>query len=97
MDTMRDLLVGSTGFVGGNLIKSHGFYGVCHSIDIKGFYGMKPDLCVYAGIPAAMFLANSATFSGLLIVPAAYGISFSFITDNRTRGIYFSTILPLPP
>lgn len=57
---MRDLLVGSTGFVGRNLMKSHGFYGVCHSIDIKGFYGMKPDLCVYAGIPSAMFLANSA-------------------------------------
>lgn len=68
---MRDLLVGSTGFVGGNLIKSHGFYGVCHSIDIKGFYGMKPDLCVYAGIPAAMFLANSAPERDLEIMKVA--------------------------
>lgn len=56
---MNDLLVGSTGFVGGNLIDSHQFSHVCHSSDIHEYFGSYPDLCVYAGIPAAMFLANS--------------------------------------
>ncbi len=56
---MRDLLVGSTGFVGGNLKDSHLFSAVCHSADVGNYYGMRPDLCVYAGIPSAMFLADT--------------------------------------
>lgn len=56
---MKDLLVGSTGFVGGNLLRSHSFSMKCHSSDIEKHYGSKPDLCVYAGVPAAMFLANA--------------------------------------
>ena len=55
----RDLLVGSTGFVGGNLRAKHTFTAVCHSSDIAAQYGTQPDLCVYAGVPAAMFLANA--------------------------------------
>lgn len=55
----RDLLVGSTGFVGGNLRANHTFAAVCHSSDIAAQYGTQPDLCVYAGVPAAMFLANA--------------------------------------
>lgn len=55
----RDLLVGSTGFVGGNLQAKHTFTAVCHSSDIAAQYGTQPDLCVYAGVPAAMFLANA--------------------------------------
>lgn len=55
----RDLLVGSTGFVGGNLRAKHTFAAVCHSSDIAAQYGTQPDLCVYAGVPAAMFLANA--------------------------------------
>ena len=55
----RDLLVGSTGFVGGNLRAKHTFTAVCHSSDIAAQYGTRPDLCVYAGVPAAMFLANA--------------------------------------
>ena len=55
----RDLLVGSTGFVGGNLRAKHTFAAVCHSSDIAAQYGTRPDLCVYAGVPAAMFLANA--------------------------------------
>lgn len=50
-----DLLVGSTGFVGGNLTAKHTFTAVCHSSDIAAQYGTRPDLCVYAGVPAAMF------------------------------------------
>ncbi len=55
----KDLLVGSTGFVGGNLRAKHAFAAVCHSTDIAAQYGTQPDLCVYAGVPAAMFLANA--------------------------------------
>ena len=55
----KDLLVGSTGFVGGNLAAKHTFAQACHSSDIAQSYGTKPDLCVYAGVPAAMFLANA--------------------------------------
>lgn len=55
----RDLLVGSTGFVGGNLRAKHTFAAVCHSSDVAAQYGTQPDLCVYAGVPAAMFLANA--------------------------------------
>ena len=54
-----DLLVGSTGFVGGNLMVAHDFAAVCHSKDVAAQYGTAPDLCVYAGVPAAMFLANA--------------------------------------
>ena len=48
----KDLLVGSTGFVGGNLAAKHAFAAVCHSTDIAAQFGAKPDLCVYAGVPA---------------------------------------------
>ncbi len=47
-----DLLVGSTGFVGGNLLAKHTFAAACHSSDITAQYGTRPDLCVYAGVPA---------------------------------------------
>ena len=44
----RDLLVGSTGFVGGNLRAGHECSAMCHSSDIAARYGTAPDLCVYA-------------------------------------------------
>ena len=67
----NDLLVGSTGFVGGNLISSHQFTHVCHSSDINNYFGSNPDLCVYAGVPAAMFLANSNPNADLEIMKEA--------------------------
>lgn len=67
----RDLLVGSTGFVGGNLAAAHGFSACCHSTDIAGQYGSRPDLCVYAGVPAAMFLANADPAADLAVMAAA--------------------------
>ncbi len=68
---MKDLLVGSTGFVGGNLMNSHEFAGVCHSSDIGDYFGSTPELCVYAGIPSAMFLANKDPEADLAIMRAA--------------------------
>ena len=67
----HDLLVGSTGFVGGNLLVSHRFAAACHSSDIAAQYGTHPDLCVYAGVPAAMFLANADPAADLAVMRAA--------------------------
>lgn len=68
---MKDLLVGSTGFVGGNLIQAHDFECICHSSNINCYYSSEPDLCVYAGIPSAMFLANSNPDADLNIMKQA--------------------------
>jgi len=59
MSPNPDLLVGNTGFVGGNLTAAHGFAASCHSLDVSDYFGSRPGLCVYAGVPAAMFLANN--------------------------------------
>ena len=67
----NELLVGSTGFVGGNLLASHDFSAVCHSSDIADHFGTRPDLCVYAGVPAAMFLANADPEADLAVMAAA--------------------------
>ena len=67
----KDLLVGSTGFVGGNLAAKHAFAAVCHSTDIAAQFGAKPELCVYAGVPAAMFLANADPDADLAVMAAA--------------------------
>lgn len=53
-----DILVGYTGFVGGNLVKQHKFDKVYNSQNIKDAYETKPDLLVYAGVTAAMYIAN---------------------------------------
>lgn len=55
---MRDAIVGYTGFVGSNIASSHQFTNGYHSTDITDAYGTEPDLLVYAGMPAEMFLAN---------------------------------------
>ena len=55
-----DFLVGNTGFVGSNLAAQHRFDGLFHSSNIAEAYGKKPDLLVYAGVRAEMFLANRA-------------------------------------
>ncbi len=67
----KDLLVGSTGFVGGNLLAAHEFAGSCHSSDVTRWYGSRPELCVYAGVPAAMFLANADPEADLAVMAAA--------------------------
>ena len=68
---MKDLLVGSTGFVGGNLMVSHDFSMALHSRDIREGYGTHPDLAVYAGVPAAMFLANQDPEADLAVMAQA--------------------------
>ncbi len=63
--------MGSTGFVGGNLSETHTFTASCHSSDVKDFYGFEPDVCVYAGIPSAMYLANTRPDEDLAIIKQA--------------------------
>ena len=53
-----DFLIGSTGFVGSNLAAQHAFDGRFHSTDVEEAFGKKPELLVYAALPAEMFLAN---------------------------------------
>lgn len=66
-----DYLVGSTGFVGTNLRAAHCFDGMFHSTDIEQAFGKKPDLLIYAGVPAEMFLANKNPKRDLEIVEKA--------------------------
>ena len=53
-----EFIVGYTGFVGSNLIESHVFDGMFNSKNVTDAYGKNPDLLVYSGVPAEMFLAN---------------------------------------
>lgn len=68
---MNDLLVGSTGFVGGNLKKTHAFSMECHSTNVDRFYSTEPDLCVYAGVPSSMVLSNNNPSADLSVVAEA--------------------------
>lgn len=52
------ILVGHTGFVGSNLLEAADFDACYNSKNILEAYGSKPELLVYAGVPAAKFLAN---------------------------------------
>lgn len=52
------ILVGSTGFVGSNLLNNMDFDAVYNSKNIKMSYDTNPDLLVYAGVRGTKFLAN---------------------------------------
>ena len=53
-------LVGYTGFVGSNLDAETNFEGRYNSKNISSAYDTKPELLIYAGVPAAKYLANSS-------------------------------------
>lgn len=65
------LLVGSTGFVGGALLRSHAFDMAVHSTDRERAYGAAPELCVYAGVPSAMYFANEDPAEDLRVMERA--------------------------
>lgn len=65
------VLVGSTGFVGGNLAAKGDFTALYHSTDVHNGFGQDNDLVVYAGVPAAMFLANQDPEADLAVMRAA--------------------------
>ena len=53
-----DYIVGYTGFVGSNICENHTFDGMFNTKNITDAYGKEPDLLVYSGVRAEMFLAN---------------------------------------
>jgi hypothetical protein len=63
-----DFLVGYTGFVGSNLKHSHKFDGLFNRQNIQEAYGKRPDILVYAGIPAEKYLANKSPGKDLEII-----------------------------
>ena len=67
----KEFLVGYTGFVGSNLAKEHSFTQVFNSKNIEDAYYKEPDLLVYAGVRAEMFLANNDPEGDLKIIENA--------------------------
>lgn len=53
-----EYIVGYTGFVGSNIVAKHTFDGMFNTKNITEAYGKEPDLLVYSGVRAEMFLAN---------------------------------------
>jgi len=52
-------LVGFTGFVGSNVKDHHSFDALYNSKNIETAFFTQPDLLIYSGVPAEMFLANN--------------------------------------
>lgn len=67
----KEYLVGSTGFVGSNIALKHDFSGLFNSKNIADAYGGKPDLLVYAGIPAEMYRAAQNPEEDMAIIRQA--------------------------
>lgn len=67
-----NVLVGYTGFVGSNLKQQFPFDLLCNSKNISAAYGTNPEVCVYAGVPSTMFLANRHPEEDLSVVKLAY-------------------------
>ncbi|MCL2253307.1 MAG: sugar nucleotide-binding protein [Lachnospiraceae bacterium] len=66
-----EILVGSTGFVGQNISASHEFDMLCNSKNITDAFGTNPELLVYSGVPAEMFLANKDPFADKTVIETA--------------------------
>lgn len=88
-------LVGSTGFVGGNLLASAAFDGAFHRSDVAEAYGARPDLLVYAGVTAAKFLANQDEAADFAVVRAATE-NIERIAPKRLVLISTIDVLPIP-
>jgi len=66
-----DILVGFTGFVGSNLNSQHGFERTYNSLNITEAFGTNPELCVYSGVRAEKFLANTNPEADLAVIKNA--------------------------
>jgi hypothetical protein len=64
-------IVGCTGFVGSNIASKYRFDGRFNSKNIEDAFGAKPDLLVFCGVPAEMFLAASNPAADLAVVENA--------------------------
>lgn len=63
-----DIIVGYTGFVGSNIAAEHRFDYFFNSKNIEDAFGLEPDLCVYSGIRAEKFIANSNPDADMAII-----------------------------
>lgn len=68
---MKTVLVGGTGFVGSNIRSQFQFDYIFNSHNIQESYGLNPDLLVYAGVRAEMFLANQNPEQDMNIISEA--------------------------
>lgn len=66
-----DYIVGYTGFVGSNIAANHKFDGEFNTKNIQDAFGGNPDLLVYAGVRAEMFLANQNPEADLALMDEA--------------------------
>lgn len=66
-----EAIVGYTGFVGSNIVEKHTFDGMYNSKNIEDAFGTNPDLLVYSGVRAEMFLANKDPEGDLKIIENA--------------------------
>ncbi|MEG0617204.1 MAG: NAD(P)-dependent oxidoreductase [Oscillospiraceae bacterium] len=69
---MSMALVGCTGFVGGNIASQHPFDALYHSTNITSAHGTKPDLLIFAGLPAAKYLANENKAADMALCKSAF-------------------------
>lgn len=89
----KDFLVGYTGFVGSNIKGKHLFSRLYNSKNISEAYGGRPDLLVYAGVPAEMFLANSEPDKDMEIIKQAMR-NIEFIAPKQL--VLISTVAVYP-
>lgn len=66
------IVIGNTGFVGSNLYSTGAYDKGFHSTDIQEAYGLKPKLCVYAGLRAEKYLANTAPEKDYALIREAW-------------------------
>lgn len=84
-----DIIVGYTGFVGSNISASHSFDYSFNSKNIEEAFGLNPDLCVYSGVRAEKFLANSDPDGDMEIINNAIS---NIKKINPKRLVLISTI-----
>lgn len=86
---MKTAIVGYTGFVGSNLCASTKFDAYYNSKNIEEAFGTCPDLLVYSGVRAEMFLANKFPEKDLEIIENAIE---NIIKINPKRVVLISSI-----
>lgn len=86
---MKTAIVGFSGFVGSNLCESHAFSARYNRGNIAEAFGTSPDLLVYSGVPAEMFLANKFPEKDLDIVKNAIE---NIRGINAVRTVLISTV-----
>lgn len=65
------ILVGSTGFVGRNLIKQGSFEKVYHRTNVEEAYTSSPEIMIYAGVTGMKFWANKFPMEDMKVIECA--------------------------